>query len=652
MSFQIEDIVLYGPPEAPRVLPLKLGELCVITGASKRGKSQLINIIEYCLGSSDFNVAFGPIRSTVEWYALRLKAGTQQIFIARKAPAATEQTSSATYLEMGGEVAIPAKSALSATTNIDAACDVLSRVAGIVDHVHEPLPGQTRQPSSPSIRNALFYCFQQQYEIISPKTLFHRQSEGFYIPQLIQDLLPYYLGAIGDDHLLKVTRLRQLRQERRRIEQQLNEAKAIAGEGTTRALALLSEAADLGLVSVYDRKITVNQAREMLRGVLDRSVEPLETSPVSDEYHRLLQEREEQASRLRRVQEDRQAVAALLNDRKGYAAEGAEHASRLKTLGLYAQTEAHSCPLCASELPMIPSDSALRTALVVLESKLANVSQENPHLEQLAARLEEEASGLRSSLTETRTALEAIERSRQEVAAYREFAARAAHVRGRISIYLEASPSQGTALDDLAKTATMLDAEIERLDGELGNDAVEERLESIVAIINEHITIAGRELELEHSENPLRFSVKKLTVIAATPTGGIPMDKMGSGANWVGYHIAVHLALHRIFAEADRPVPRFLVLDQPSQVYFPADRDVEGKLEVGRAESTVDQDRAAVLKMFKLIKDTVDSLEGKLQVIVTEHADPKEHWFQSAVVERWREDGKALIPRSWLAGAT
>lgn len=651
MSFQIEEIVLYGPPDEPRVLRLNLGELSVITGASKRGKSQLIPIIEYCLGSGDCTVAFGPIRTTVEWYALRLRAGTQQIFVARKAPAGTEQTNSATYLEMGGSVAIPAKAALSATTNIDAACEVLSRAAGIVDHVHEPLPGQTRQPATASIRNALFFCFQPQYEIISPKTLFHRQSEGFYIPQLIQDLLPYYLGAIGDDHLLKVARLRQLRQERRRIEQQLGEARAIAGVGTTRAMALLSEAADINLVSVTDGKLTLEQAREALRGVLDRKIEPREGALAPDEYERLFQRREEQSARLRRTQEDRQAVAALMNDRKGYAAEGAEHASRLKTLGIYQTSDTHSCPLCASELETVPSDNALRTVLATLEGKLANVTQENPHLEQLAVRLEEETSALRTSLTETRTAMEGIERSRQELAAYSGFVARAAHVRGRISIYLEASPSQGTALDDLTRKATVLDEEIDRLDDELGKDAVEEKLESIVSIISEHITKAGRELDLEHSENPLRFSIKKLTVIAATPQGGIPMDKMGSGANWVGYHIAVHLALHRLFADAGRPVPRFLILDQPSQVYFPSDRDVEGKLQVGRAASSADQDRVAVLKMFRLIKETVDSLEGKFQVIVTEHADPNEEWFQSAVVERWREDGKALIPSEWLSTA-
>lgn len=650
MSFQIQDIVLYGPPDEPRILPLRLGALNVITGSSKRGKSALIAIIDYCLGASECNVAYGPIRSTVQWYALRLVANQQQIFIAREAPAQGQQTNSAVYLEIASEVAIPLKSGLSATTNIEAARDILSRMAGIVDNLYQPPPGQTRTPATATIKHALFFCFQPQYEIISPKSLFYRQSEP-YIPQLIQDVLPYFLGAVSDDHLVKMSRLRILRQERRRIEQSLTEAKTIVGDGASRALALLSEASDIGLVTPPATKLSGEEARSLLRGVLEQQVAPVSDSASTDEYARLFQLRDEQAVQLRRIDSDLQGVTALINDRRGYAAEGAEHVARLRTLNIYPSTETHTCPLCATEIKELPTDATLSTALSSLENKLANVSQDNPHLEQLAVRLDEQAGALRATLTETREAMSGIERSRQQLAAYREFLGRAAHVRGRISIYLEAVPPQTGALDDLTAKANLLDVEIAKLDEELSKASVDERLESIVSVVSEHITKAGRELDLEHSEHPLRFSVKKLTVVADTPTGPIPMDKMGSGANWVGYHIAVHVALHRIFVNGNRPVPRFLILDQPSQVYFPADRDTEGKLEIGQEGRAFDEDRAAVLKMFSLIKEAVDSLDGQFQVLITEHADPSADWFQAAVVEKWR-DGRALIPQEWLVLAT
>jgi hypothetical protein len=648
MSFQILDIVLYGPPDEPRVLPLRPGALNVITGASKRGKSALIAIIDYCLGSTECGVYYGPIRSTVQWYALRLVVGDQQIFIARQAPAGNEQTNSAVYLEIANTVEIPKKSGLSTTTNIEAARDLLSRAAGIVDNIHEPPPGQTRAPATATIKNALFFCFQPQYDLISPKALFYRQSEP-YIPQLIQDLLPYFLGAVGDDHLIKMGRLRTLRQERRRVELALTEAKAIEGQGASRAHALLIEASDIGLVKLPDAQLQADEARKLLRAVLDRQMELAPLDASTDEYVRLSNLRDEQTAQLRRINEDLQGVTALIRERRGYAAEGAEHVARLKTLGIYQSNEGggHTCPLCATEIKDLPTDSTLSASLAALQGKLTNVSQDNPHLEQLASRFEEQAGTLRTSLTETRDAIVGIERSRQQLAAYREFVARAAHVRGRISIYLEAVPAQAGSMDALQARAERLDADLAKLEDELSKSSVEERLESILSIMAEHITRDGRVLDLEHSEHPLRFSIKKLTVVADTPGGPIPMDKMGSGANWVGYHIAVHLALHRLFVSANRPVPRFLILDQPSQVYFPADRDTDGKLEVPREGGVLDEDRAAVLKMFSLIKETVDSLEGNFQVLITEHADPAVDWFQAAVVEKWR-DGKALIPQEWL----
>jgi hypothetical protein len=35
-----------------------------------------------------------------------------------------------------------------------------------------------------------------------------------------------------------------------------------------------------------------------------------------------------------------------------------------------------------------------------------------------------------------------------------------------------------------------------------------------------------------------------------------------------------------------------------------------------------------------------------MQVIITEHADINESWFQDAVAERWRQ-GKKLVPDDW-----
>jgi len=47
---------------------------------------------------------------------------------------------------------------------------------------------------------------------------------------------------------------------------------------------------------------------------------------------------------------------------------------------------------------------------------------------------------------------------------------------------------------------------------------------------------------------------------------------VGSGANWMGYHLSTMFALHEHFLSLPHNfVPSFILIDQPSQVYFPRD---------------------------------------------------------------------------------
>jgi hypothetical protein len=50
--------------------------------------------------------------------------------------------------------------------------------------------------------------------------------------------------------------------------------------------------------------------------------------------------------------------------------------------------------------------------------------------------------------------------------------------------------------------------------------------------------------------------------------------------------------------------------------------------------------------MYRLAYDVVQLLIGQLQVIVTDHANINESWFQDCIVERWRE-GRKLITPEW-----
>ena len=179
------------------------------------------------------------------------------------------------------------------------------------------------------------------------------------------------------------------------------------------------------------------------------------------------------------------------------------------------------------------------------------------------------------------------------------------HILGRISLDLESLPDLPDT-QALEREAENLRAQANALEVELGDERV--RLESITSILSQRMTRVARDLGLEHSKFPLRLDLKNLTIAADTTQGPVPMARMGSGENWVAYHLIAHLALHQWFVERGRPVPNVLFLDQPSQVYFPAEKDVDGSLSL-----VSEDDRAAVSRIFQLVFTAVTTVAPGLR---------------------------------------
>ena len=248
MSIQILDIVLYSNHGDRRVLSLRPGEMNIITGDPKTGKSALISIVDYCLGSSKCAVPKGVIRNNVAWYGIRFTDGTSQHFVARRSPDPGRDTTSDAFYAMAAEVELPEPKELDATTKIDTIIERLTNIVGIGLNVHEPPEGQTRDPLSTKLRHSLAFVFQPQNEISQPGHLFHKQSDK-WVAQAIKDTLPYFLGAVDDDYVAKKAKLKDLRRKLRDRERSLARLEAISGKGLGSAAALISEAREVGILA-------------------------------------------------------------------------------------------------------------------------------------------------------------------------------------------------------------------------------------------------------------------------------------------------------------------------------------------------------------------------------------------------------------------
>ena len=123
-----------------------------------------------------------------------------------------------------------------------------------------------------------------------------------------------------------------------------------------------------------------------------------------------------------------------------------------------------------------------------------------------------------------------------------------------------------------------------------------------------------------------------------------PSHKWEAGENWVGYHIAAHLSLHNLFSRRRRPVPGFLMFDQPSQAHYPPEHD-----EDGRIDGLHDEDKTAVRRLFQLIHHYCGELAPDMQIIVADHVELLDDWFQHSIAERWR--GRWCTHSSFLAAS-
>jgi len=641
LSIQILDIVLYAEGRHPRVLSLKPGRLNIITGDSKTGKSALISIVDYCLGSGSYQVPHGVIRDHVVWYGLRLIDGQAQHFIARRAPDANRQSTTDAYYATGSSLAIPSLEQLDVTTNIDTVVERLGVVTGIALNRHDPPDHQTRAPLTATLRHALAYVFQPQTEISQPGFLFHGQNDTWFA-QAIKDTFPYFLGAVEEDYVAKAAQLKELRRELRAQEQALTRIETLTSDNSI--ASLVSVARDVGLLAADYVSASPSEDMATLQTIMSRplaeQIDDTSTAIDQAELARLNDRRTELRRDLHRLDDELKAMIELRNEENAYTHEASEQVSRLESIGLLQPSDENHCPLCQQPSERFPLYAELDAELQSASAQLAAVRRSTPGLDALVVEKTRELEQVRAALQENWDALEAVRSSDQRLSALRDSATRRAMVLGRISATVDSYPSRQDSSNLRAYIADLAQR-IKLLETELSDETVRERVDSCLSRLSERMTRWATFLELEHSGVPFRLDRRKLEVIADAESGPIPMSAMGSGANWLGCHLIAHLALHEWFVRRERPVPRLLFLDQPSQVYFPAETHagIDGEL-------PQDEDRLAVVRIFELIDKLVKELAPHMQIIMTEHADLNETWFQDAVTERWR-NGAALIPLDW-----
>ncbi|HRP68004.1 MAG TPA: DUF3732 domain-containing protein [Turneriella sp.] len=645
---KIKKILLYSHKGELRQLTFNLQGLNIITGRSSTGKSAISEIVEYCMGRSTFQVPEGTIRDKVSWYSVIFQFTGEQVLIAKPAPASNASSCSRAMIRRGGNIEVPEFGDLLCNADDDAVVSLLSEMLGIPENQTAVATENSRSSFSANVKHTFYYLFQKQGLIANKDLLFYRQNEP-HIPQAIKDTFPILMGIAPDDSYEKETKLRTARRDLKLLQRQLSDAQDFSDQLNIRAVALLSEAQQVGIVSMGAMPDTTEALLSALR-----DVESWKPAPVPDEDVARIVSIEDEIDQLRKLrrslEENLKATIHFTERENGFTDEASEQKSRLesiKALPRNRQTGEWQWPFSEPNLGMQTSIAqAILGELKSLEIELEAITGERPKMEKLIRELTEERDRVSERYRAKHEELAAAIAANEKIAQMGNRNAAAARTVGRVSLFLETY----TPENDFRELEERIEDKIRQvklLENNIGAENSQERLISILNIISNQMRTYSEYLDAEFSDRPLRLDLSRLTVVIDRNERPILMNNTGGGANHLAYHLAALLSIHHYSFTHSRPIPSFLMLDQPTQVYFPSEERY--KASSGSVEDTErDSDLEKVRSLFEMLYRFCTAECKGFQIIVSEHANMRDKWFQESLVEEPWSKPPALIPDDWL----
>lgn len=644
---KINSIHIYSHDGKRRDLRFKVDGLNVLTGRSSTGKSALSEIIEYCMGRSSFNVPEGVIRDKVAWFAVIYQFEKEQVLVAKPTPSGGGASCTTAMLRRGPQLQAPVFKDLAINTDDDSIVELLSRMLGIPENRTDVALEHSRDSYDANVKHTFYYLFQKQGLVANKDQLFYRQNEQFQ-PQAIRDTLPILLGVSSHDRYELESQLRTAQRDLKINNKQLEQARNAIETSHEQVIGLYSEARTVGVIGNIDGNPNADEIIDELRSALSWKPEMVpdddgsRISILEEELNQLRQERRDAQTRI-------DAARQFAKRAGGYESEAAEQIDRLasiKALPKDPDSREWQWPFSERNLALeSPVAAVLLNELESLDKELRIATGQRPKLAAYLTELTDTVDRIVGAIKQKEAELSAAISATDVIAQMGTRNNAAARVVGRISLFLETLlPNEDIAR--LAAANRRLSNKVKQLEGHIGADDSNERLMSILNSISAYVSRYIQKFDAEFSPYPARLDLSQMTIIFDRAGRPVPMGRTGGGENHLAYHLSALLALHLFAAQNNQPIPRFLLIDQPTQVYFPSEqvyKDADGSVQ----KTETDADLNAVRRLFELLlKFTQEDVPG-FQLIVTEHANLRDHWFQNALVEQPWTKPPALVPEEW-----
>lgn len=638
-GWQIQRVLFYSHDGRNKTVDFDLEKVNIITGVSNSGKSAIVEVIDYCLGSSRCHIP-GIVREASAWVGVLWSNGAMQVLIARRVPPPEQASSNDVFFALGRSVVIPmSTSDLEASTNRDGALRQFEQILQMGEVSGETF-GSEREGKRVSLRNAIPYLLQSDDVIINKMTLLRGANDERR--QSIIDSLSYFLGVTDESTLALEEELRRLHAQRVREERKRASAERQLTSSLSVERSLAREAAEVGILPPFASEPASPVVEELLQSIVRYLPAPERGESGGNQVGPLREHERELRTDLTNLRAHLRATEELIQSADGFGSTVASQERKLAMVNLLSDGgHQESCPVCSSTLgDRSPSLSAIRSAFDHIRAELSQLDRERPQLDSYAQRIRSEIDTLAGALTTVRQEIAAVVRQSEPTLEELNLEQRRNRVIGRVSFYLESREGSREVLE--ISPLSEIAARIEEIEDLVDLQAKQDRLREAELQLSMHATQILRSLPFEEHYHSgwVNFDTRSLRVSVVTDARTIEMRDIGSDENYLSLHVSLLLAFHRVFAARSRPVPHVVLFDQLSRPFFPPDEHAEEV--IVRSD---DYERTRLKQYFDVI--FLEAQKQRLQVIILEHAyfadDPD---FVAATKMRLSADDR-LIPEDW-----
>lgn len=649
MQFQIEKLLLWPKNQkyAYKEIALNENSVNVISGDSRTGKSAIIPIIDYCLASGECYIPTQTIRDACSWFGVVVKLEKNKVLLARREPGAQKSTSDMMLIQ-GEKIEIPD------IPEKNSNCQVVKRFLDEYAKLSFLETEDNYYSSRPAFRDLMSFCFQPQNVVANANILFYKTDKTEHRNKLI-NIFPYVLGAVTPEVLSARQELMDLQRKLKKRERDYKKICELTIQWENEIKAWISVAVELGLLEENSKNMRFEAQMRLLQELVKDNTEEkvIRGNAIiksSEEMVKLREKENELAIELTKYKNRYIEMTQLMKSVSEYRDALSIQVERLNItewLDERAKRE-HICPICQQKC----SDNIQRNMYL---SRLEDNRKKKKQMEEIPAAFEREYDMVKGQIQKLTDELAAAQR-RIRIEENKHLREADEHNPNRYT--LDGISRFLGKIEYASQTIASLEA-----DGELNGEILKlrERIDKLKKIADEVVIkrkienaitkISEKQMELlklmdtERPDNSFRLDYKNLTIeIDGEDDRKDYLWEIGSGSNWLAYHVSTILGLQEFFSTFQSSVPNFVVFDQPSQVYFP-----HGATDDSQVREWKDLDREAVKSIFITMTQSIANVNNNMQILVLEHADASIYGDVKGVNEVcvWR-NGEKLIPAEWI----